>query len=745
MPEHRREDRRWRDGGGVPSARRAVGSGSRHKGIAGGCNIFGAGPFSGVVVTTATFRVLCMGPVAVGGQVGSSRSDLDGGGPGTDFAKHSSVALRLKEEDTMRGFSTIGPWRGVVRCMVAAGMLIAVGVAAQEATQPETDTTPSPETPVFRDEVTVNVVNVYVTVVGRDRQPVSGLTAADFSVVEDGTPVEITNFSEFGVSDAVPLSDDTASAEESGSSPMSGVVAASLSQPSLMALVFDNTSLEKRQRKRVLKSIDGWLGTVTGDNGRVMVAILKPELEIVQPFTSDAAAVRAAMERIAAGPAYGNFLKNNKRMLVRSMQSTSSMGTEVIGMPRETSSPGSGGSGGSGGSSGGSDGSDQGGSSVPGYSGVRVESSTVVGAAHAKQFLAQINMHRQSEYARLGMTLAGVDRLVRGMSGLAGRKDVVWIGEDIMMRPALDVYQVYHTKFDSLSQNYSVDPPEIWSNEFELTRQFKRVAESAQAANTVLHVVDASDRDREMASADFRAPDAQTFMSTNPIGAGASGGYDLSQSLGLTEGSQYLAGATGGSFLGGTRNYEPYFELLGDLVSSYYSIGYRRPGAPDGKFHWIKVEVRGGGLKVRAHERVGNPTLDQRLVDLAVSRLLIDEGPNPIGLRVELGSAEPADDGTTLQEVAIMIPAGNLDLVAAGDRYVGRLTIVLLATDADGNPTPPRIVRLDLEIPSSQYSAAATARSRLRLIMEPESQGLALAVRDEGSGVTASAMVSANL
>jgi VWFA-related protein len=657
----------------------------------------------------------------------------------------------LKEEDTMRGFSTIGPWRGVIGGIVVVGMLIAVGVGAQEATQSETDTKPSPQTPVFRDEVAVNVVNVFVTVVGRDRQPVAGLTVADFTVIEDGKPVEITNFSEMGASGVVTLSDDTASAGATGASPTSGVVADSLSQPSLMALVFDNTSLEKRQRKRVLKSIDGWLDTVTGDKGRVMVASLNPELEIVQPFTSDAATVRAALERVADEPSYGNVLKNNKRMLVRSMQSASSMGTQVIGMPGAYDTPGSGGSGGSsgsggsGGSGGGSGGGDQGGSAVPGYTGVRVEDSTVVGSAHAKQFLAQIDMHRLSEYSRVGMTLAGVDRLVRGMSGLAGRKDVLWIGEDIMLRPALDVYQVYHTKFGEMSRDYAVDPPEIWSNELELTEQFKRVAQSAQVANTVLHVVDASDRDREMASADFKAPDAQTFMSTDPIGVGASGGYGLSQSLGLTEGSQYLAGATGGSFLGGTRNYDPYFETLGNLVSSYYSIGYKRPGPPDGQFHWLEVEVSGSGLRVRSHERVGNPTPDQRLADLAVSRLLIGEGPNPLGLRVEFGSSEPADGGKTLQELAIMIPAGNLDLAAIDDSYVGRITIVLLATDAKGNPTPPRIVQLDLNIPSSHYSPAAVARSRLRLLMEPESQGLALAVRDEGSGVTASAMVSAKL
>jgi VWFA-related protein len=623
--------------------------------------------------------------------------------------------------------------------MAAMVLLMVAGIAGQEQPQPQADATPSPDAPIFRDEVDVNVVNVFVSVVDRDGSPVSGLAAADFTVAEDGAPVEITNFSELKTSGAASQSGETTSAEGEGSLPNSRVVAASLSQPRRVALLFDNTSLENRQRKRVLTSMDDWLASVTANNGRVLVACLQPELEIVQPFTSDLSVVQSALKRIADQPAQGHIVKNDRLVLVRSMQSTRTVGSDVSGFPSTS------GSSGSGGGSDDSGGGNQEGSPNRGYSGVDIKATSELGADQAHQFLNQISIFRHQEYVRLGTTLSGVDRLIRGMSGLTGRKDLVWIGEDIMMRPALDVYQVYYSKFRDLSRDTLVEPPGIWSNELELTRQFGRVAESAHAADTVLHVVDASDRDREMAATDFQASDVESFFSTDtPSGMSASGGYDLSNVRDLTEGGQYLAGATGGSFLGGSKNYDPYFETLGDLVSSYYSIGYRRSGPPDGQFHRIAVKVRGDGLSVRAHERVGNPTPDQRLVDLAVSRLLIDEGPNPLGLRAEMGSAELADDGKILQEVVIIIPANTLDLAVDGDKYVGRVIVVLLATDARGNPTPPQIVQLDLTISSSHYSAATIVRSRIRLLMEPESQGLALAVRDERSGVTASAMVPAD-
>src|SRR5689334_8108116 len=46
----------------------------------------------------------------------------------------------------------------------------------------------------FFESIDVNVVNVEVYVTDRDGKRVQGLTRDDFQVLEDGKPVEITNF-----------------------------------------------------------------------------------------------------------------------------------------------------------------------------------------------------------------------------------------------------------------------------------------------------------------------------------------------------------------------------------------------------------------------------------------------------------------------------------------------------------------------------------------------------------------------
>ena len=50
------------------------------------------------------------------------------------------------------------------------------------------------QTTPYREAVSVNLVEVPVTVVGRDGNPVRGLTAANFAIIDDGVKRPITNF-----------------------------------------------------------------------------------------------------------------------------------------------------------------------------------------------------------------------------------------------------------------------------------------------------------------------------------------------------------------------------------------------------------------------------------------------------------------------------------------------------------------------------------------------------------------------
>jgi hypothetical protein len=180
------------------------------------------------------------------------------------------------------------------------------------------------------------------------------------------------------------------------------------------------------------------------------------------------------------------------------------------------------------------------------------------------------------------------------------------------------------------------------------------------------------------------------------------------------------------------------FDTLADQVATYYYLGYRRGGPPDGKRHDIKVRVRGDGLHVRNHEQVLDRTEPQRLADLAVARLRLDVGGNDLGLEVTLEAPEPAEDERYVQPIQLAMPVDRLVLVPDGDRHIGQILVAVAVLDGDGNTAPAHLIRLRLAIPSDRYSNDAVAVQRIRLLMREGTQRIAVSVRDEVSGIEAS-------
>jgi VWFA-related protein len=637
------------------------------------------------------------------------------------------------------GHTRSGLGVGVI-AIFGMALMLATPVFAQEEASDQTQTASDPQTPVFTDRVDVNIVNLYATVVDKKGNPITGLTADDFTVIEGDQTMEITNFTAMGTA-RVGLAGPQSGSVAGGEAATGADVQSAPGPPSQVVVVFDNTGLEKRQRKRVLKALSPWVPKATSNGGSVLVATLEPELKVLQPFTSDPNLVLSALNEVALRPTSGDMTKSAKRTLKRSIQGTQTVSTDLEMLTQDENPSPRGGSGSSN-SPGGQGGSNTTGRSNTGMS--RMVSGGEVGKAQARQYLAQIETLRHQEYARLGHTLIGMDRLIRGLTGLPGRKDVLWVTEDLVMQPGIDVYRTYFTHFEAWANDLSLDQPEIWGSELELRNQFMYIAGASQIASTVLHVVDASDRDREAAATDFRSTDSASMATMSGTGAGVTAGYDLAANRYLNAGGQYLSAATGGSFFGNSRNFDGYFEDLDTLTAAHYSIGYRVPGAADGSLHPVEVRVNRPGLRVRTHERVPNPTAEQVLANMAISRLLIDEGPNPLDLVVTLGVTEPAENDRYIQEVQIQIPAANLYLTDEGGNKMGSVAVAVVASDLEGNTMPPRILQLTINLPADRLTQETVAMARLRLMMEKDTKDIAVAVRDQASGSEASVLVAAS-
>src|SRR5687768_9838058 len=101
------------------------------------------------------------------------------------------------------------------------------------------------QTPRYQEELTVTEVTLDLVVTDRNGDPVTGLTAADFEVLEDGKPVTITYFREIAAGrpqgNAIPGQIETASAA---------------GEPRTAFIFLDNADIARTARTRLFESLE---------------------------------------------------------------------------------------------------------------------------------------------------------------------------------------------------------------------------------------------------------------------------------------------------------------------------------------------------------------------------------------------------------------------------------------------------------------------------------------------------------
>ena len=615
--------------------------------------------------------------------------------------------------------------------------LLTSPVWAQEAPSPTPPAAPAATGPqaAFSGAIEVNLVNVFVTVTDGEGQPVTGLGRDRFVVFEQGERMEITNFAEISRGPA-------AAPAASGEAPLVDLAGGASPAPAAveterLVVVFDNQSLEKRARKRAVKAVREFLAQRAPAGGEVMIALLAPEVENLSAFTADAATIDAALTALAETDAGGDLARSSKRMLVRDI-ATTEVGMAKRMVPTSPIMLPSGGSGG--GSGGGTNPPPRPESSMP-----AVVFDDGAMSQQSVQLKARIEALRSHDYHRTRQTLLGLDSLARSLSGVGGRVEILCIGEDLAMRPTVDVYSIFFDRFQQWAAKLGIDPPGVWAQSADLTEEFKFVAAGAQAAGATLHFLDCADRDRDAATDEMgRRRNDQTLYAHG--GATASGGYHFSRSADLVEGSRYLAGATGGTAFFNSRELDTYLASLGGRLGSYYSLAYRRPGAADGQLHAVTITLGGAGdgLTVHHHEKVLNRTPVQKLADETLSRLRLDVGFDDLHLRAEVGDAEPSASDASEQlvrGVRLFIPARNLVLAEEGSDQVGQLMVVLQSQGANGEVFPPQVMQLTIKVPTDRLTPATTTSASLRLMMRTDTARLAIGVADLASGAGSTALV----
>jgi len=179
--------------------------------------------------------------------------------------------------------TSLRAWTGPV-AGIALGLLLMPPLLGQEAAPEES----------FGESIEVSVVNLDVFVTDKKGQPLNGLKKEDFEVLEDGRPVEISNF--------YTESRSGASASSPGDPAASGAQRPQDQRLRLVVYV-DDVNTEGGSRGRILKSLSGFLRGELVPGDEVMLVRYNQGLDIRRSFTTDLTQVEsdiAALEGLSS-------------------------------------------------------------------------------------------------------------------------------------------------------------------------------------------------------------------------------------------------------------------------------------------------------------------------------------------------------------------------------------------------------------------------------------------------------------
>ncbi len=517
----------------------------------------------------------------------------------------------------------------------------------------------------FADQVQVTVVNVDVFVRDHDGRPVTGLGKDDFLVRQDGIEMPVTNFAvltqqvmEHTLA-AKPLAEPALAAPQAPQAPRI--------RPAYVVLFIDNENLHPLQRNRVLRSVRSFVLEAMHGPVQIMVVSYQRSLKVLQPFTDDPPSVTDALRGLvrASGGAEDRDAERNR--IVQHIQEAKSG-----------------------------------------------EDTGDAASRNARYGLSnEIMNYAKEEAANVSDTLSALRQVVAVMSGLSGRKAVVYVSSGLPLTPGLGLMHDYAMAFrDSaiLTRRSEVDR----------TRDFHSLAAAANGQEVSLYTIDAS--------------------GLNPLeGFGADTRYsrDLTaSSIGMKnfqESLQYLADATGGLAVINANDVGPGLEKVREDLFAYYSLGYTISATGDDRVHRISVELPNHPqYDLRYRRRFVEKSLESAVQDRVLSSLLVDLDDNPMGIELEPGSTVPAAGDRWTVPLHVSFPLSSIAMVPEGQDYVGRVALIFGARDADGGQSDLQRQEHEVRVPESDYDLVKGRRYGfdLDLLLEKGRQRVAVGLMD---------------
>lgn len=554
----------------------------------------------------------------------------------------------------------------------------------------------------FGEQIEVNVVNIEVYVTDRDGRPVTGLQRKDFTLLEDGKPMEIVNF------DAVAGNPAPAAAGAAPAAPAPRATSpdAAPAPPSAdgqhLAIFIDNTFLRPAHRNRALGQIREFLAQGLAPADKVMVVTQDPGLHVRLPFTTDRAALDAALAGIESLAAPGAQLENERRRaldLLLTIREANSRGPQGAGDPC------------------------------------------------AVEIAVPVTTYAEATRQEVLRSIKTMTVLVNSLAGIPGRKALLHVSDGLPLNPGEEMFEVlralcgsggataglpdaYDADAEGVTGSYKGSQAGLDALKYATASEFTTLAAHANAQRVTFYTLQASGLSGT-ASADAGLDPRERVLQLPSVA--------MIQNANLRDSLSLLASETGGRAIFDANDLRPDLARIQQDFGSYYSLGYSPPHMGDGQQHRIEVRVKQPGVKVRHRLTYRDKPLVERTVDRTMTALLYGREDNPLEIGVELGDATPGANGNYTLPVRLRIPLFKVAFQDRQTEIVARLRLFVATTGGiSGEASRIRQVEVPIRVPREKTLVAMGKyyQYEVTMTLPAGEQKVAVTVRDEGSALT---------
>ena len=515
---------------------------------------------------------------------------------------------------------------------------------------------PAPEES-FAESIEVSVVNLDVFVTDRKGQPLTGLKREDFEVFEDGKPVEITNFyAESGTAVVPP--------RESAAAAASTAPALRPPEQQLRLVVFvDDVNTAPAGRGRILDRLHDFLRSELRPGDQVMLVRYAHKLEIRREFTGDLARIDSDVAEL-----------RRQSSDLGSRDSTLETATEQIGEALEA---------------------------MGGWD-TSLES--------------MFRSYSERETQRLAAALDALGSVVGWLSGMPGRKAILYVSDGLPLVPGDDVWQWAAIRSGQQRSAFTAGKNISGLNgvQYDATRRFRDLTAEASRNRVTIYPIEGGGT-QEVQGTLIRELMVQNHQN----------------------GLRVLAQDTGGRAMLNVAEPLTALRLMSEDLTTYYSIGYQpqRPG--DAQEHKIEVKVKVKGAQVRHRQWYRDKPVGEAIAERTLAVMRFGPEDNPLGARLEIGTGKEQGD-SVLVPVRVKVPLAKLYLQPGEGKRSGRLRLYVVAS-GEGATTPVRQTKLvTLEVPESDVAAVSRKEytHEIEIPLKKGTYALGVGIRDELAATT---------